>query len=106
MVIVTPEIVRPIPAGQTVPSLKMEVPFMSKNSEIDPRHPGLDKTGPVPVKPSQETMPVELLQQQRREGQAAPPPTQTLQLVPVQAQPPAPNPNPGLMPASTGGAGK
>jgi len=105
MVIVTPEIVRPLPAGQPLPSLNMPVPFMSKNSEIDMHHPGMDKTGPVPVKPPQETMPVELLQQQRKEGQAAPPPTtQTFQLV----QPPAAAPplNPGITPTGSGGSGK
>jgi len=105
MVIVTPEIVRPIPAGQPLPSLNMTVPFMSKNSEIDMRHPGMDKTGPVPVKSPQETMPVELLQQQqRKEGQAAPPATQTFQLVQPVATPPM---NPGITPATgTGGSGK
>ncbi len=105
MVIVTPEIVRPLPAGQQLPSLNMPVPFLSKNSEVDPRHPGLDKTGLVPVKAPQETMPVELLQQQRKEGQAAPPATtQTIQLV----QPPAAAPplNPGLTPTGSGGSGK
>jgi pilus assembly protein CpaC len=104
MVIVTPEVVRPIPVGQPLPSMTMTTPFMSKNSEIEMRHPGMDKTGPVPVKPPQETMPVELLQQQRKEGQAAPAPTQTLQLMPVQPAPPSLNP--GLAPAPTGGTGK
>ena len=44
---------------------------MTKNSDIDMRTPGIDKTGPVPVKPPAESMPVELLIQQRKEGQAA-----------------------------------
>jgi pilus assembly protein CpaC len=105
MVIVTPEIVRPIPAGQPIPSLNMPVPFMTKNTETEFRTPGIDKTGPVPVKPTQETMPVELLQQQRKEGQAAPLPIQTLQLV-APTQPPPPSLNPGLTPGNTGGTGK
>jgi pilus assembly protein CpaC len=104
MVIVTPEIVRPLPANQPVPSIHMTIPFMSKNSEGEMRQPGMDKTGPVPVKAPQETMPIELLQQQRKEGQAAPPPNQPLQLMPVQPNPPSLNP--GLTPASTGGTGK
>ena len=33
----------------------------------------MDKTGPVPVKPPSDSMPVEQLIQQRKEGQAAPP---------------------------------
>jgi pilus assembly protein CpaC len=103
MVIVTPEVVRPIQVGQPLPSLEMTTPFMSKNTEGDYSHPGMSKTGPVPVHPPSETMPVELLQQQRKEGQAAPPPTQTLQLVPVQPSPPSLNP--GLTPSTGGGTG-
>jgi pilus assembly protein CpaC len=107
MVIVTPEVVRPIEAGKPLPSLNMPYPFMSKNTETSFEHPGLDKTGPVPVKAPSETMPVELLQQQRKEGQAAPPPTTTLQLMPVQ---PTTELNPGLTPGSkvppSGGSGK
>ena len=105
MVIVTPEVIRPIPAGQPLPSLNMPVPFMSKNSDIEPRSPGIDKTGPVPVKGPYETMPVEQLIQQRKEGQAAPPPTMApIQLMPVQPTPPSLNP--GLTPGSTGGPAK
>jgi pilus assembly protein CpaC len=104
MVIVTPEVVRPIPVGQPLPGLNMTMPFMSKNTETSFSHPGLDKTGPVPVRPPSETMPVEMLQQRLKEGQAAPPPTTTLQLMPVQPVPPSLNP--GLTPGTTGGTGK
>ncbi len=106
LVIVTPEVVRPIPTGQPVPSLKYPLPFMTKNSDIDMRTPGIDKTGPVPVKPASETMPIELLIQQRKEGQAAPPATmQQIQLVPAPVA--APPVNPGLAPTpASGGAGK
>jgi pilus assembly protein CpaC len=106
LVIVTPEVVRPIPAGQPVPSLKMPFPFLTKNSDIEMRTPGIDKTGPVPVKPPADAMPVELLIQQRKEGQAAPPATmQPFQLVPVPAAPPPVNP--GLTPTpASGGGGK
>jgi pilus assembly protein CpaC len=105
MVIVTPELVRPIPAGQPLPSLKMTVPFMSKNTDSDLAQPGMNKTGPVPVKPPSETMPVEQLQQQRKEGQAAPPANTTpYQLVPVAPAPPSLNP--GIAPAASGGTGK
>jgi pilus assembly protein CpaC len=106
LVIVTPEVVRPIPAGQPVPDLRMPIPFMTKNSDIDVRQPGIDKTGPVPVKPPAESMPVEQLIQQRKEGQAAPPATmQPIQLIPVPAAPPSMNP--GLpSSAAAGGAAK
>jgi pilus assembly protein CpaC len=108
MVIVTPEVVRPIPVGQPVPTVTMTTPFLPRNSPGEMRQPGMDKTGPVPVKPPQETMPIELLQQQRKEGQAAPPATQTIQLMPVQPNPPSLNPGltPGPPAAPAGGAGK
>jgi hypothetical protein len=78
---------------------------MSKNSEMEMRQPGVDKTGPVPVKPPSDSMPVEQLIQQRKEGQAAPPATmQPFQIVPMPAAPPSVNP--GLAPAAAGGAGK
>jgi pilus assembly protein CpaC len=77
MVIVTPEIVRPIPASQKVPELDYPQQFMEPNTKIPLRTPGIEQTGPVPVKPPRETMPVEELIKQRREGQAAPAPTVT-----------------------------
>jgi pilus assembly protein CpaC len=106
LVVVTPEVVRPIPAGQPVPALKLPQPFLSKNSDIEMHQPGIDKTGPVPVKPPTDSMPVEELIQQRKAGQAAPPATlQPFQIVPVPTAPPSVNP--GLTPApATGGAGK
>jgi pilus assembly protein CpaC len=73
MVIVTPEIVRPIPGDQKIPEMNFPAPFMAPNSPVPMRTPGMDKTGPVPVKPPQETMPLEELVLQRKEGQAAPP---------------------------------
>lgn len=72
LVIVTPEIVRPIPAGQAVPTLNLPQPFMKSNSDFPMTQPGIDKTGPVPVAPPSETMPVEELAQQQKQGQAAP----------------------------------
>jgi pilus assembly protein CpaC len=105
LVIVTPEVVRPIPAGQPVPSLKMPIPFMTKNSDIEMQQPGIDKTGPVPVKPPSDSMPVEQLIQQRKEGQAAPPATMApFQIVPMPTAPPSANP--GLTPPAAGGAAK
>ena len=60
LVIITPEIVRPIPADQPAPSLTFSVP------ELDPgtvllHQPGIDATGPVPVKPPADSIPIELL---------------------------------------------
>ena len=97
MVIITPEVVRPIPAGQPVPEIKFPRPFMSNNSDSPLVQPGLDKTGPVPVK-SAEAVPVELLVPKG----AAPPPLPSYQMVPVMPAPPPPAVNPGLTPAPIG----
>lgn len=105
LVIVTPEIVRPVPADQSMPSLSFPQGFMKSNSNIPMTQPGMDKTGPVPVKPPHETMPLEQLVQQQRQGQAAPPPTvpQFVIMPAATAQQPV---NPGVVPPSPGGAGK
>jgi len=109
LVIVTPELVRPIPQGQPAPALNTPVPFMTSNSNLPMRQPGMEQTGPVPVKPAVDSLPAEELMMQRQKGQAAPPanPTQ-FQLVPIPVTPPQPNPNSGLTPApaNPGGAGK
>ncbi len=70
LVIVTPELVRPIPAGQPLPDLKFAVPFLAPNTSYEPRTPGLDATGPVPVDPPQPTIPVEKLIQSIRQAAA------------------------------------
>jgi len=61
IVIVTPELVRPIPAGQPLPALNFPKTFLEPNTGKYPRTPGLDVTGPVPVKPPAEAMPIERL---------------------------------------------
>lgn len=61
MVIVTPELVRPIPAGQPVPALNYPVPFLPANTGKEMTTPGQQTTGPVPVKPPTPTVPVETL---------------------------------------------
>jgi len=72
MIIITPEIVRPVPAGQMVPELKWTVPFMSDNSPFPMRQPGLDSTGPVPIHPPAPSLPLEQLLQQQQLIKAAP----------------------------------
>lgn len=49
MVIVTPEMVRPIPAGQPIPALHYPVPFLPPNTGKEMATPGQNVTGPVPV---------------------------------------------------------
>jgi pilus assembly protein CpaC len=69
LVIVTPELVRPVPADQKPPELKYTDSFMTTNSGFQMRQPGMDKTGPVPVHPPSPTMPLEqlILEQQKQQ---------------------------------------
>ena len=59
IVIVTPELVRPIPAGQPVPELKYSRPFLRPNTGKELATPGIDATGSVPVKPPNPAIPIE-----------------------------------------------
>lgn len=99
LVMVTPELVRPVPAGKTPPAVAMPQPFMSGTTQDAPRAPGMEITGPVPVKPAHETIPVEqLLQEQKQEqgpGAGAAPP----QFAPPPVNPASPTMNPGSQPA-------
>jgi pilus assembly protein CpaC len=63
IVIVTPELVRPISAGQPVPDLKFPKTFMEPNTGKAPQTPGLDVTGSVPVTPPASAIPIEKLRQ-------------------------------------------
>ena len=72
LVMVTPELVRPIPRGQPVPDVKMPKPFLNGTRPRSPQTPGMDVTGPVPDKPPTETVPVEqLIQSQKASAGAA-----------------------------------
>lgn len=108
LVIITPEVVRPIPADQPVPSLKFPRPFLEDGAQSTAEQPvstpGLDKTGPVPVKSPNESLPYELLMPK---NQATPPPP-VYQMVPVTPGAAAPaNANPGILPSPpSGGAAK
>lgn len=61
MVIVTPQLVRPIPAGQPLPSLNYPQSFLPPNTDKVMASPGQNVTGPVPVQPPTQTVPVETL---------------------------------------------
>jgi pilus assembly protein CpaC len=71
LVIVTPEVVRPIPAGHPVPELNYPQPFMKNNSPVPPQQPGIDQTGPVAERPRLESIPLEQLVQSLQQQQAA-----------------------------------
>ena len=85
IVIVTPELVRPIPAGQPVPELNFTSPFLKPNTGKDLRTPGQNVTGPVPVKPPNTTIPIEKLIQSLRPATA---PAQSAPAAPAPAKSP------------------
>ena len=67
MVLITPELVRPLPAGQPLPGLHYPDSFLPTNSKTIPRTPGMEITGAVPVTPPEEIVPVEqLIQSMKR----------------------------------------
>ncbi len=101
LVVVTPELVRPIPAGVPTPSVPMPKPFLEGASPVPPRTPGMEVTGPVPVKPPRETVPFEVLQEPAGASSAAP----AGQATPVFVLPPAAAPQaPGATPGPPGRA--
>jgi pilus assembly protein CpaC len=102
MVLVTPEIVRPLPAGQPTPALNYSLPFLAPNSKVDVHQPGLSQTGPVPVQSPSDSVPVEELVEKQKQGQASPNPS--IQLL-LPQPPPTPSPNPGLGPSAASGSG-
>ncbi len=91
LVAVTPELVRPIPAGQPVPDIKMPEEFMKGAPTAAPRTPGTEVTGPVPVKPVQEKVPVEQLTETKPAPAAAP----AVQIIPTPAPGAEPTRPPG-----------
>jgi pilus assembly protein CpaC len=103
MVLITPEVVRPIPQDQSLPAITMPQSFMEPNSPAYPRQPGMERTGPVPAKPPEDSVPVEQLMQEKQEGQAAPAAPQ-FQLVPLPMPAAPPQANPGVTPAPMPGA--
>ncbi|MGD0435844.1 MAG: pilus assembly protein N-terminal domain-containing protein [Bryobacteraceae bacterium] len=92
LIIVTPEIVRPIPAGQPLPTLKFPEKLLEPNTAATaPRTPGIETTGPVPVRPPQPSMPVEQLIQSMRTpvlGQQQQQTQPSIQFVPMLVPPP------------------
>ena len=103
LVIITPEIVRPIPAGQKSPELHMPISFMAPNTPGSLAHPGQDKTGPVPVHPQPDPIPVEQL---AKPGPPPAPVAPSYQLVPMAPMPAPPPVNPGLPATPSPGSGK
>jgi len=103
LVLVTPEIVRPIPAGQARPDVPMVKPFIKGTMKEAPRNPGIATTGPVPVKPNRETIPYEeLMQIQKKDQGPVPGSGQPTLLLPLMMNPAGGTVNPQGGTPSTG----
>jgi pilus assembly protein CpaC len=61
IVIVTPEIIAPIPAGAPLPQVNYPVPFLPSNSNQAMENPGPSVTGATPLPAAPPSMPVEKL---------------------------------------------
>jgi pilus assembly protein CpaC len=103
LVIITPEIVRPIPVDRPVPALTFAYPQLNPGSAIL-RQPGIDQTGPVPVTPPVDSMPMEVLLKQQLEQQKLKLQQQSQQGQGIQTAPFLP-PNGTVTPGSQFGGG-
>jgi pilus assembly protein CpaC len=63
IVIVTPEIVAPIPVGVPLPALNYPTKFLPPNSKIPMTNPGPNVTGAKPLPPSPAAVPIEKMQE-------------------------------------------
>jgi pilus assembly protein CpaC len=105
LVIITPELVHPIAAGQTLPDVNFPKPFLEPNTTTPLRTPAMDVTGPAPEKAAPESMPIETLMESLKPGQslknssAAPP--QQMPFIPIISAPAAPA-APGPTPPAAG----
>ena len=95
LVMVTPEVVRPIPVGQPLPTVAMPQAMLGGSKEA-PRTPPISVTGQVPLAPGLDSVPFEDLKQpQQGQGQQGSQP-QSIQLMTVPTYTP-PVMNPGTM---------
>jgi pilus assembly protein CpaC len=119
LVVVTPELVRPIPKGQPVPEIKAPKEWLKGPAGV-PRTPGMEVTGPVPGKPPKDAVPVEQMIQAQRPMPPLPGSAQQqqqqngsqIQFVPMLTQPgqspqpaAAPSAAPAAAPAPSGSGG-
>ncbi len=103
LVVVTPEIVRPMAQGQAHPEVEMPMDFLQQGAATAPRTPGIESTGTQNVRPMMDSVPVENLLPDKQNTAPAPPAYQLVPILPASpaaqpaATPPAaaPQPNSG-----------
>jgi pilus assembly protein CpaC len=67
LVLVTPEMVNPIPEGKPSPEIEFPAPFLPEGGKTMPRNPGPDVTGPVKQPTAKKAVPVEVLRQELKQ---------------------------------------
>jgi pilus assembly protein CpaC len=111
LVLVTPELVRPIPADQARPEIAFPRTDFLTTRKQPPQTPGLAVTGPVPVEPPVKTIPLEQLIQSEKKlsgdaaGNSVSPQVQFVPvpvpvMAPTEPQAPAPYTPPAAAPAA------
>jgi len=81
MVLVTPELVRPIPGGAARPEIRMPQEFLPGTAAAAPRTPGSEITGAIPSPPGKKAIPLEEMLEIEKQNAAA-------QTVPAQGSTP------------------
>ena len=119
LVVITPELVRPVPKGQPVPEIKMPKEWLKGPAGV-PQTPGMEVTGPVPARPPKDAVPIEQMIQSQRPMPPLPGSQQQqgqqqngsqIQFVPMLTQPgqapqpAAPSSAPAAAPAPSGSGG-
>ena len=102
LILVTPELVSPIPADKELPDLERPLTFLEGNGTrtTAPRTPGRDVTGPPVTRPRRDEIPVQEMENIELQQRPAPPFTAT----PAFAAPARPNLTvalPGAVPTAT-----
>jgi len=72
MVLITPELVRPIPAAAKPPEVNMPREFMADAAKQAPRTSGLEVTGALAAPPVRRTIPLEQFLELEKIRQSAP----------------------------------
>ncbi|MGO9095421.1 MAG: type II and III secretion system protein family protein [Bryobacteraceae bacterium] len=96
LVVVTPEVVQPAPAGMQVPIPEMTMPFINGTMSTPPRTPPISVTGQVPVRSLQDSIRVEEMDAMKDQTPSTPamPVIQFLPVTPAAPLPGTTQPSP------------
>jgi len=72
MVLITPELVRPMPGGAALPEVHMPAAFLPGTATAAPRTPGSEGTGAIPSPPVKKDIPFEEMLEIEKQKAAAP----------------------------------